>query len=78
MKERVISNTISPKHQGRVEDGDTSFAFGNEAPVEIDEGRWGMGRPFVRVGDWEMGCYIYDNFFEIQVRMAMEVTEVEL
>lgn len=37
-----------------------------------------MGRPFVRVGDCEMGCYIYDNFFEIQVRMAMEVTEVEL
>ncbi len=26
-----------------------------------------MERPFVRVGDWEMGCYIYDNFFEIQV-----------
>ena len=25
-----------------------------------------------------MGCYIYDNFFEIQVRMAMEVTEVEV
>ena len=37
-----------------------------------------MGRPFVRVGVWEIGCYIYDNFFEIQVRMAMEVTEIEV
>lgn len=32
----------------------------------------------MRARDWETGCYIYDNFFEIQVRMAMEVTEVEL
>ena len=26
-----------------------------------------MGRPFLRARDWEIGCYIYDNFFEIQV-----------
>ena len=30
-----------------------------------------MGRPFVRARDWEIGCYIYDNFFEIQVVLKM-------